>query len=148
MAGDPGGGDAAAVLDVVREFFTDSNARMRLLHGPLAESSPLIAKLQPPKDDEEERESWFERADIRDLRERSATVDVRAGDVIREGEQVFRFDYSGPALLEKTGEGWRIVDFTFEGRSRIGEVAVGLLAEQEQQGTACSASMRARAKRT
>ena len=86
----------------------------------------------PPPPEGVGLEYTFDGAEIVELSETHAVAELRAGIrvAIARGswERQLRFD--GPAVLEKLDGGWRIVDFTLNGRRRLESIVLGPLAEQ------------------
>jgi hypothetical protein len=83
-----------------------------------------------------ERRRTVEKVELLDESATQVVVDVRAGQrtTIPRGTYVWDTSFDGPAVLERDGDDWRIVDFTLDGRRRSHALVVGPLAEQEQEG--------------
>jgi hypothetical protein len=125
-----------AVLAVVRAFFGDPDAE-GLVAGPLAEWSQLVGRADAgERPDRFVHERVLESAEMLELRERHAVVDVRAfqrGRLIR-GTWSYELRFDGPTVLERLDEGWRIVDLTQDRRRRLTSIVRGPLAEQQRPG--------------
>jgi hypothetical protein len=127
--------DRAAVLDIVGAFFSDSEeSKDHLLWGPLLDWSRLIGPV-----------SWSKRfetritlagAEIVELTATHAVVDVHAQQTsaVVRGSHTDSYSFDGPAVLEKVGTGWRLVDFSMDGRRRLDALVCAPLAEQERGG--------------
>jgi hypothetical protein len=127
--------DRAEILATLEEFFTREEADEEELVG-----GPLLVWMRYPQ-----ASSWYgryehrrtlESAEIRELDEQQAVVEIRAGETgsAKRGSGEYAVRYDGPAVLARIGGRWRIVDYMVMGRRRLEAIVLGPLAEQEQAG--------------
>jgi hypothetical protein len=119
-------------VDVVRAYFESLDDRW--LGGELATWAALQAPADGPSPYEHTRA--VHEVQLVEEHETRAVVSVRAENVARipRGTFAWHTSFDGPVVLERTGDGWRIVDYTLDGRARSDSVVVGPLAEQENAG--------------
>ena len=135
MRGEPTDEDRAAVLETVRVFFTDAEISSdELLCGPLRDWLELRGEL--PWYGKFEHLQTLEHAEIVELTETSAVVDVRAEHraVVKRGFKEYRIRLDGPVALERVDGRWHVADYVSDGRRRVDSIVLGPLAEQEQAG--------------
>jgi hypothetical protein len=131
----PAPDERAAVLEIVRGFFTDlALAPEDVLGGPLLEWTELRERRVDPE--RLERKRSFVGAEIVELDACRAVVEVRASEIVRvrRAPREVEVGFDGPAVLEKGERGWRITDFTADGRRRLESILCAPLAVQEQSG--------------
>jgi len=119
-------------IEVVHAYFESLDERW--LGGDLAEWGALHKRAEGPERFEHTR--TIHAVEVLEETDTRVVVAVRAENVARIARGTFewRTSFDGPAVLKRTSEGWRIVDYTLDGRRRSDSVILGPLAEQENGG--------------
>jgi hypothetical protein len=118
------------VLDLVQRYVERLDTS--LTAGPLRAWQELVDEARAGED--VEREAEIVRIGVDVIDDRAAVVALEGELVTRVAGRRHRFALGGPVAVERTADGWRVVDFVLDGRRRLDCIRIGPFASYEAAG--------------